>query len=254
MRYTEVMNDVFGGCLMTDKSAIWKSKEVNELYLNVVRAAVPMAMEQIEVLLRVARAGVPEARRILDLGCGDGILGRMLMEQYPDARCTFSDYSEHMLEAARTKCDSDRSDFVLADFGDASWVEKVGKNAPFDLIVSGLSIHHQPDSRKEEVYREIFDLLSPGGMFLNLEHVKSFSKFTTTVFDEIFIDNICEGMGEGKTREEVEKMYHNRPALESNILAGVSDNCKWLRDAGFVEVDSFFKILELSLFGGIKPK
>ncbi len=231
----------------------WKSKELANLFLNGIRAAVPMAREQIELLVRVAKAAVPNASRILDLGCGDGILGRALLEQYPNAQCTFSDFSEHMLEAAKGKCPKDQCEFVLADFGTPDWVEAVRGYSPFDIVVSGFSVHHQPNERKKKIYSEIFGLLRPGGMLLHLEHVKPLSDITSKVFDEVFIDNLCAGVGEGKSREEVVSTYYDRPDKEANALAGLADNCRWLRDVGFVEVDSYFKILELALFGGLKP-
>jgi tRNA (cmo5U34)-methyltransferase len=238
---------------MTDKTNVWRSKELAEMYLDGVRAAVPMAGEQIDVLLRVALAARSSANCILDVGCGDGILGRALLDQYPEARAVFSDYSEHMLDAAKAKCPANRSVFILADYSAPSWVEAVQGRAPFDIVVSGFSIHHQPDERKRGVYREAFDLLTPGGLFLNLEHVKPFSRITSAAFDEMFIDNLCDGLGAGKARQEVADGYYARPNKDSNILAGVSDQCRWLRAIGFAEVDCYFKVLEIALFGGIKP-
>jgi hypothetical protein len=33
----------------------------------------------------------------------------------------------------------------------------------------------------------------------------------------------------------------------------VEEQCRWLKEIGFVEVDCWFKVLELALFGGRKP-
>jgi hypothetical protein len=49
-----------------------------------------------------------------------------------------------------------------------------------------------------------------------------------------------------------EQWYH-RPDKSENILAPVEAQCTWLSEIGFVEVDCFFRILELALFGGQKP-
>ncbi len=56
-----------------------------------------------------------------------------------------------------------------------------------------------------------------------------------------------------KTREEVALHYYNRPDKAANILAPVEDQCQWLRAIGFENVDCYFKILELAMFGGTKP-
>jgi hypothetical protein len=39
----------------------------------------------------------------------------------------------------------------------------------------------------------------------------------------------------------------------SNRLAPVDTQLAWLRDAGFVDVDCYWKWLELALIGGVRP-
>ena len=123
-------------------------------------------------------------------------------------------------------------------------------------IVSGFSIHHQTDEKKRAIYRDAFEVLRPGGIFLNLEHVASASPWGAERFDEHFIDALCvfhERTGSGKTREQVAQEYVRRPDKAANILAPVEDQCGWLREIGFVDVDCWLKVFELALFGGRKP-
>ena len=45
----------------------------------------------------------------------------------------------------------------------------------------------------------------------------------------------------------------DRADKAANILAPVDDQCRWLREIGFADVDCYFKAFELALFGGRKP-
>lgn len=124
------------------------------------------------------------------------------------------------------------------------------------MIVSGFAIHHQRDEGKQALYAEIFGLLKPGGIFLNLEHVASLSILGERGFDELFVDSLYAfhpQQGSQQTRVEIDQAYYNRLDKVANILAPVEIQCDWLRAIGFEEVDCFLKIFELALFGGIKP-
>jgi len=46
----------------------------------------------------------------------------------------------------------------------------------------------------------------------------------------------------------------NRPDQHANILLSVNTQCDWLREVGYEEVDCYFRIYELAVFGGRRPK
>jgi ubiquinone/menaquinone biosynthesis C-methylase UbiE len=238
---------------------VWRETMVVQRYLEGVRGAIPLAAEQFDVLLRVVRSARPQVKRFLDLGCGDGVLGRILMEAHREARGVFMDFSEPMLEAARLKfadLEAARYRLVRGDYGRRGWADAIRAEGPFDAVISGFSIHHQTDERKREVYGEIFELLEPGGVFLNLEHVASRSGWGESLFDEYFTDALHAHhirTGGGKSRQEIVDTYVNREDKAANILAPVEDQCVWLRDLGYERVDCFFKTFEIALFGGCRP-
>ncbi|ERT05715.1 methyltransferase domain protein [Lyngbya aestuarii BL J] len=238
---------------------VWKTAQLAQTFLEGVRGAIPLASEQLEMMLRIIQRAKSQVNTVLDLGCGDGILGRTILTQYPHAKVVFLDFSEAMISAVKDKLQTPENniEFVLEDFGQTSWVNSVQNFGKFDVIVSGFAIHHQPDDRKQEVYQEIYNLLTPRGIFLNLEHVKSTSNFGELVFNEMFIDSLVNYHHQRvnhQSREEIAQQYYNRPDKEANILAPVELQCQWLTEMGFLDVDCFMKVLELALFGGIKPQ
>jgi tRNA (cmo5U34)-methyltransferase len=232
---------------------VWKASALAATYLEGVRGAIPLAQEQIDVMLRLVAASEIPVRRFLDLGCGDGILSAALLGRFPEAQGVLADFSTTMLDAARVRLapQAGAVRFVEADYGVASWLESVA-GPPYDAVVSGYSIHHQPDSRKREVYREIFELLAPGGVFVNLEHVASASPWGTALNDELFVERL-QAHHPDKSRAEVAETYYVRPDKSSNLLAPVEAQCGWLREIGFTDVDCYVKIFELAVFGGRRP-
>ena len=99
---------------------------------------------------------------------------------------------------------------------------------PFELVVSGLCIHHQPDTQKRRIYRQVFGLLEPGGLFLNLEHVAIASQWAHGLFEELMIDSLCayqRRLGKRMTREAVAAEWVRRKDKEANILTGVDAQC-----------------------------
>jgi SAM-dependent methyltransferase len=173
------------------------------------------------------------ARRILDLGAGDGRLLALLRLDRPDARGMATDLSPTMLDAARARFADDASVQVVEHDLDAP-LSVLGDAGSFDAVVSCFAIHHCSHARKRALYAEVYALLEPGGVFYNLEHVSS----PTPKLHEAFFAAL------GMTLADEDR---------SNQLLDVETQVRWLREIGFAQVDCFWKWRELAVFGGVRP-
>ncbi|MEM6403314.1 MAG: class I SAM-dependent methyltransferase [Cyanobacteria bacterium P01_D01_bin.116] len=171
------------------------------------------------------------AKRILDLGTGDGRLVALLKIERPSAEYVAIDFSPTMLEAVKNRFQDDSTVQIINHNLDKTLPEL----GTFDAIISSFSIHHLSHNRKRSLYVEIFNLLQPGGIFCNLEHVAS----PTVRLHEKFL----KAIGVSSSQDD-----------PSNQLLDVETQLKWLRNTGFEDVDCYWKWLELALLIGLKPK
>ena len=170
------------------------------------------------------------ARRVLDLGTGDGRLLALLRPACPFDAAVGLDVSEPMLAAAGERFAGDEHvELVRHDLA-----EPLPPLGSFDLVVSSLAIHHLEHERKRSLYGEVFDLLEPGGTFANFEHVAS----ATPRLNLAFIAAI------GETPDEADP---------SDRLLDVETQLGWLRELGFDDVDCHWKWREVALMAGVKP-
>jgi tRNA (cmo5U34)-methyltransferase len=170
------------------------------------------------------------ARRILDLGTGDGRLLALVRREHPETDATAVDFSPTMLEAVRKRFAGDSRVAVVEHNMDHP-LPSLGK---FDAFISSFAIHHLVHERKRELYGEIYAALNPGGVFCNLEHVAS----PTPRLHEQFLEKI------GFTVETEDP---------SNKLLDIETQLGWLREIGFADVDCHWKWRELALLVGFRP-
>jgi SAM-dependent methyltransferase len=234
---------------------VWKDRSVAAAFLNERSLLIPDRPRQLEVLLRVLRHAARLPERILDLGAGDAILLATALEAFPQASGIAVDFSPLMLEQARLRLApfGARVQTVEADLQSPAWKQTLQR--PFDVVLSGFAIHHLTHERKRALYREIFDLLADGGVFLNAEHVASATPRLEVLFDDAMTEHLFlwrKERGEDVTREQVRREFLERPDRAANILATVEEQCQWLRAIGFRDVDCFWKYFELAIFGGVR--
>ena len=91
-----------------------------------------------------------DLRSLLDLGCGDARLARLVGGAHRELeRILAVDSSEPMLELARSTLGPEpRATAQNHDLNDS--LLPLGK---FDAVISGFAIHHVRDDRKRELFR-----------------------------------------------------------------------------------------------------
>ena len=156
------------------------------------------------------------AQRILDLGTGDGRLMALLKIDRPSATGVALDFSPVMLEKARDRFKDDESIEIISHNLD----DRLPDLGKFDAIVSSFAIHHVTHDRKRSLYEEIFNLLTPGGVFINLEHVASPNQKIHAQF--------LTKIGYPPENED-----------PSNKLLDIETQLGYLREIEFVDVDCY---------------
>lgn len=142
---------------------IWKDRDVAAAFLNERSLGIPDRQRQLEVVLRILRLTGQEPQRVLDMGCGDALILGTVLKAWPNATGAALDFSPLMLEQARQRLTpfGNRATTVEGDLQSPAWKDNVPGH--FDTILSSLAIHHLTHERKKTLYREIHELLSPGG-------------------------------------------------------------------------------------------
>ncbi|MDG6222339.1 MAG: class I SAM-dependent methyltransferase [Candidatus Bathyarchaeota archaeon] len=203
-------------------------KHVNN-YLEKMADNVPHKKEALSVLLEQIPSNVTH---VLDLGTGDGRLLWMVLQLNPKAKGVALDFSDPMLKRARKRFENNSLAEVIKH--DLNMPLPKNQWEKFDLVISGLAIHHLFDERKKQLYKEIFELLKPNGVFLNMEHVAS----ATPELHQKFLTAV------GLTPETDDP---------SNKLLDVHTQLEWLKQIGYAQVDCQYKWLEIAILTATKP-
>lgn len=116
--------------------------------------------------------------RILDAGCGTGMLGLHFLERIPDATLVSTDLEPNFLRAAmanarRRGIAQDRMTVGIADISNPHRVTGMDgsewelEDGSFDLICVGAVLGYAQDT--ENSLRQLVRMLAPGGYLINLE-------------------------------------------------------------------------------------
>ncbi len=178
---------------------------------------------------------------ILDLGAGTGLFSEFVTQKYPNAKITLVDLSRKMLDVAKKRFSSNKNiDIIQQDFTTFKG-EKL-----YDAIISSLAIHHLEDKAKDELYNTIFSLLKPEGIFINAEQVAGESEYFSRLYDKKWREKVETS---DLSREDIDASYER---IKLDKRTPVSTQIKWLRDAGFKEVDCLYKYYDFAVLYGRK--
>lgn len=174
---------------------------------------------------------------ILDLGAGTGLFSEFVQQKYPNAKITLVDLSQNMLDIAQKRFSSNKNINIIQQDFTTFKDEKL-----YDAVISSLAIHHLEDKAKANLYNTIFALLKSDGIFINAEQVAGESEYLNHLYDKEWREKVESS---DLSREEIDASYER---IKLDKRTPLSTQIKWLKDAGFKEVDCLYKYYDFAVF------
>lgn len=224
--------------------------------------------ERIQLLATLVRETVKPVRRVLDLGCGTGSTMQPFLKVFPKAKIYGADFDPTLLPLAQERLRSfgARANLIFADLRANDWQKQLpGK---FDAVISATALHWLKKTEIKKLYGRISQLLRPGGIFLNADHVASENSRVQTFWKK-HRDEMRRA--EGKTGEDWESFWKSylrvldlpgRQKKNERVLGGWNGGSEeglpleWqlneLKKNGFVHADCFWRCDCDAIYGGFR--
>ncbi|MFY1692876.1 class I SAM-dependent methyltransferase [Plantactinospora sp. WMMB782] len=107
--------------------------------------------------------------RLLDLAGGTGTITLRALARFPDAEVTLVDQDPVLLAIAAASL-VDRAAIITADLNEPEWAATLSRDH-FDAVLTATALHWLPPNRLTLLYGEVRELLRPGGVFVNADHM-----------------------------------------------------------------------------------
>ncbi|WP_263118949.1 class I SAM-dependent methyltransferase [Cellulomonas sp. RIT-PI-Y] len=129
--------------------------------------------DRFAVMLDVLAEVAPADAVIVDLACGPGSISDRALRRFPGMTCLAVDYDPVLLALGRLALaeHGERVSFRQADLWDPRWTEVLAGERPH-AVLSSTALHWLPADVLTRVYRDVGEVLRPGGLLLNADHLR----------------------------------------------------------------------------------
>jgi SAM-dependent methyltransferase len=222
---------------------------------------VPSRDEQIATLTRLIPARADQSFTVAELGAGAGVLARAVLEAFPGCRYVALDGSETMRARlsetlARHR---ERLEIRAFDLADRTW--RAALPSPLRCVLASLVVHHLPAAGKRRLFADLVRRLEPGGALLLADIVEPASEAAREAFAQQWADAAraqslaLTGGLEAFTRFERDGWNFYRGAPEAyDQPSPLEAQLRWLRQAGFATVDTFWMRAGHAVYGGFRAR
>jgi tRNA (cmo5U34)-methyltransferase len=230
----------------------WSDSNFAREYRNRADGYIPERQNLIKIAQSLYKNLVKGSQpyRMLDMGCGDGLMVEELLKVDDTIDATLVDGSPEMLNAAGSRLARfEKKHLVNASFQDLLTKDPLRNTYAF--VLSSLAIHHLTMSEKEALFDYVHRHLDPGGFFLNIDVVLSptddLEKWYLMLWQE-WIDTHAANSQKAPLLPVPQK-YKDNP---DNVPDPLLPQLQALQRIGFKNVDCYYKYGVFAMFGGSK--
>ncbi len=159
---------------------------------------------------------------VIDLGVGTGITSKIIQDLLPNAHFDVVDFSNQMLEGAKKKLGLKNVNYITGDYSILKFDKK------YDIAISVIGLHHQNHEGKKLMFKKIYAMLKPKGVFIFSDLVTYDDKYQAALNNAKHYHHLVEKATDEKTLKE---WAHHHMYL--NDLATIENQTKWLKENGF---------------------
>ena len=209
-------------------------------YDGLIPRLIPRYREQHDLILQLIPFETNAHIKVLDLGAGTGILSALILQAFPQANVLAFDIAEKMLKVCQTNLSAYQERLTLQQ---GNFAEDNFGNG-YDLVVSGLAIHHLDSAGKQTLFKKLFQSMNSGGILLIRDIVTAATPRLTEQYEQLWRQYM-------KANREDDAAWFQK-YLEEDIPSSVEEQTKWLSEAGFADTACHWRHLNFAIFGGVK--
>ena len=153
-----------------NQATISKLLELNHQFYQTLAHQFSATRQRLQPGVARLLASLPPEANILDLGCGNGELARLLARGVHQGVYTGLDFSAELLSEARHNLPTSfKATFHQVDLGSPSW-DGVLPLPRYDIILAFAVLHHLPGQQlRQAVLQTVSRYLVSGGKFIHSE-------------------------------------------------------------------------------------
>lgn len=192
--------------------------------------------ERIAIFVK-AKFDASKEYHVLDLGTGTGITAKIIQDLLPKTKIDAVDFSKKMIAGAKKRLGAKNVRYLLGDYADMAF------DRQYDIVVSVIGIHHQDDLGKQKLFKKIYSLLKPAGVFIFGDLVTYKNERVAALNNAWHYQHLAQKATDKETLAEW--AYHH---MFLNDLAPIEKQIAWLKGVGFQVKKDFLEMNTALLF------
>ncbi len=209
-------------------------------YIELMQKLVPNYIAGQKFLCELIECDINKSIKVLDLGCGNGVLSEIVLKKFPNAHVVGFDLTSEMLKSYQIRLEKFQNrfeiiqgNFITDDF-----------RSDYDIVLTGLTLHHLNSEQRKEIFKKIYNSLNSNGIYITRDIIIEDNDEDRKKLYQKWI-NFMNSKGENGLSWFEKHIQKDFPETIKNLK-------EWLVNVGFKNVECYNQDINFLIIRGIK--